>query len=86
MSSTPSALETLTEKISYLDQQIAWAQDSLQSLLRRVRTERDTIDALIGRREEHQALLAEIEQMRAARTHAEFVAREPVVIIPRAAA
>lgn len=78
------AIDTLREKVRYLDEQIAWAEQGLDQLLAQTRDARATLERLAGVREDHEALIAEVEQARVSRLHAQYVVREPVVIIPAA--
>lgn len=66
-----------------LDAEIDAAQQTVIQAESHLHTAQARLTGLLTRRDEHDALEAEVAALRASTAHAQYVVREPVVIIPR---
>ena len=68
----------LDREIDHAQAEVSGAEAHLHSLQAR-------LTSLLTRRDEHDALEAEVASLRQSQMHARYVEREPVVILPRVA-
>lgn len=78
-----TALDEVQDRADEIAAEIAWQIDGLEADLARIRERRAAIARLESKREQYEALIAEVHEARTQRLHATYVVREPVVIIPR---